>query len=96
MPRFRLFPVDLSFLREYSRYSPDFSLRIIQKWMPRAGVVSPRKMPADFRDEMAFAGDEESFGVQRNADPIIRIVRFDILLTNRLINGIRNHKPNAA
>jgi|HubBroStandDraft_2_1064218.scaffolds.fasta_scaffold56096_2 hypothetical protein len=33
VPRFFLFPVFASFLREYKRYSPDCSLRIIEKRM---------------------------------------------------------------
>jgi hypothetical protein len=34
VPRFFRFPVFASFLREYKRYSPDCSLRIIEKKMP--------------------------------------------------------------
>jgi hypothetical protein len=38
VPRLRRFPVDSSFLREYRRYSPDLSLRIIEEWMPIPGA----------------------------------------------------------
>jgi hypothetical protein len=47
VPRFFRFPVFASFLREYKRYSPDSSLRIIRKKMPmgssRLAVKSNRK-----------------------------------------------------
>ena len=67
MPRFRLFPVDLSFLREYSRYSPDFSLRIIEKWMPVPAFVSPYRVTADFSREMAVAGVGKFLGVRMDS-----------------------------
>ena len=43
VPRLRRLPVDSLFLREYKRYSPDLSLRIICIWMRKTGARRPRR-----------------------------------------------------
>lgn len=42
MPKLRRLPVRRSFLREYKRYSPDLSLRIIEIRMPEPKQALPR------------------------------------------------------
>jgi hypothetical protein len=41
-PRLRRLPVDSLLLREYKRYSPDLSLRIIRIWMRNIDTWQPR------------------------------------------------------
>ncbi len=83
VPRFLCFPVRESFLREYNRYSPDFSFRIIAAPLPvRLGELAGRF--EGWGSARLFLGDVILAGEGADARLQLGCVRFALHLLEKV------------